>query len=465
MGRLFNILALIGVFPIAMRAAERPNIVLILADDLGYADIGSFGAKDFETPKLDRMANEGRRFTDFYVGGPACTPSRAALMTGCYPVRAGFADQIAYRADGTFSQSRVLWPNSKWGLNAAEVTVPEVLRDAGYVTGMVGKWHLGDAPKFNPVHHGFVEFFGAPYSHDMKPYYFLRGETKVPGTPDLDHHVGRYTEEATKFIRKAAATNKPFFLYFAHHNPHTPLVASENFKGKTKRGAYGDAVAELDWSVGKVLDELRTLNLDKRTLVIFTSDNGPWLVRGEQGGSATPFRGGKGTTYEGGMREPCVMWWPGTIRAGTTCHEIAATLDFLPTFAVLAGVKPPSDRTIDGHDIRPLLNDDEAKTPWKAFYFYLGNELHAVRSGEWKLRSKNNFFNENIYRKDAPKELEIPEALYNLRLDPGEQKSVLKDHPQIAKRLESYLEDARADLGDSLTGVAPKHARPPGQVD
>ncbi len=453
------------LLPSSALSTERPNIIVILADDLGYADIGSFGAKDHETPELDRMAKEGRRFTDFYVGACACTPSRAALMTGCYPVRAGFADQISYRANGTFSHSRVLWPNSKWGLNPAEVTIPEVLRDAGYTTGMVGKWHLGDAPMFNPVHHGFQEFFGAPYSHDMNPYYYLRGDKKLAEVPDLDHHVARYTEEATKFIRQAATGDKPFFLYIAHHNPHTPLEASEKFKGKTKRGAYGDAVAELDWSVGQVLDTLRELNLDKQTLVIFTSDNGPWLSRGEEGGSATPFRGGKGTTYEGGMREPCVMWWPGTIPAGTTCHEVAATLDFLPTFAVLAGTKPPTDRTIDGHDIRPLLTDDNAKSPWEAFYYFLGNELHAVRSGDWKLRAKNTFFNENIYRKNAPKEPEIPAALYNLRLDPGEQKSVLKNHPKIVARLEGLLQDARRDLGDSLTGVKPTNARPPGKAE
>ncbi len=465
MHRRLSICLVVSLLSSIAAAAERPNIVVIFADDLGYADIGSFGAKDFETPELDRMAKEGRRFTDFYVGAPACTASRAALMTGCYPVRAGFADQIAQRADGGFSPSRVLWPNAKFGINSNEVTVAEVLRDAGYVTGMVGKWHLGDAPKFNPVHHGFMSFFGAPYSHDMKPYYFLRGETKVPGTPDLDHHVRLYTDEATKFIRESAAKKKPFFLYLAHHNPHTPLVMSEKFKGKTKRGAYGDAVSELDWSVGRILDTLRQLKLDKQTMVIFTSDNGPWLIRGEKGGSATPLRGGKGSTYEGGMREPCVMWWPGKIPAGTTCHEIAATLDFLPTFAAFAGTKPPTDRTIDGHDIRPLLTSDEAKTPWKAFYYYFGNELHAVRSGEWKLRATNIFYNENIYRKDAPKDLGIPEALYNLRLDPGEQKSVLKDHPKIAHRLEALLDQARADLGDSLTGVKPTNARPPGEVD
>ena len=444
-------------------AGERPNIVVILADDMGYSDIGSFGAKDFETPHLDRMAREGRRFTDFYVGGPACTPSRAALMTGCYPVRAGFADQVAYRSDGTFSQSRVLWPNSRFGINADEVTIPEVLCDAGYATGMIGKWHLGDEPKFNPVHHGFMEFFGAPYSHDMKPYYYLRGNKQLPEVVDLDHHVRRYTEEALAFVHKHRS--EPFFLYVAHHNPHTPLVASENFKGKTKRGAYGDAVSELDWSVGQIINDLRKLKLDERTLVIFTSDNGPWLVRGELGGSATPLRGGKGTTYEGGVREPCVMWWPGTIPAGTVCHEVAATMDLFPTFASLAVAKLPSGRTIDGHDIRPLLTDDQAKSPWEALYYYLGNELHAVRSGQWKLRAKNNFFNENIYRKDAPKDLEIPEALYDLRLDPGEQKSVLKDHPQVVKRLRGYLRDARADLGDSLTGIAPTNVRPSGRAD
>src|SRR5262245_20526955 len=328
-------------------AAERPNIVVILADDLGYSDIGPFGAKDFETPNLDRMAKEGRRFTDFYVGGPACTPSRAALMTGCYPVRAGFADQVAHRADGTFSHSRVLWPNSKWGINPDEMTIPEVLRDAGYATGMVGKWHLGDAPMFNPVHHGFDEFFGAPYSHDMKPYYYLRGEKKLPDEEvDLNHHVQRYTEESLKFIRKHR--DQPFFLYIAHHMPHTPLVQSEGFKSKSKRGPYGDSVEELDWSVGEVLNALSMLKLDQKTLVVFTSDNSPWLMRGEAGGSARPFKGGKGTTFEGGMREPCVMWWPGTIPADTTCSEVAATMDLLPTFAALAGAELPKDRTIDG---------------------------------------------------------------------------------------------------------------------
>jgi arylsulfatase A len=447
-------------------AAERPNIVVIFADDLGYSDIGSFGANDIETPSLDRMAREGRRFTDFYVGAPACTASRAALMTGCYPVRAGFADEIAGRANGTYSHSRVLWPNSKYGIHDEEITMAEVLRDAGYTTGMVGKWHLGDAPQFNPMRHGFMDFFGAPYSHDMKPYYYLRGEERLDEEIDLDDQVRRYTDEAVAFIRRAAAaTDKPFFLYLAHHMPHTPLVASAAFKGKSKRGPFGDAVSELDWSVGQLLDTLRELKLDQQTLVIFTADNGPWLVKGEHGGSARPLRGGKGTTYEGGMREPCVMWWPGMIPADSTCSEVAATMDFLPTFAAMAGAKLPSDHKIDGHNILPLMTSDDAKSPWKALYYFLGNELHAVRSGPWKLRAKNNFFNEDIYRKDAPKDLVMPAALYNVRNDPGEQKSVIKDHPKIVKRLEAYLADARADLGDSLTGVKPTNAREPGRTE
>jgi arylsulfatase A len=444
-------------------AAERPNFIVILADDLGYADVGCFGATEIKTPQLDRMAKEGRRFTDFYVGGPTCTPSRAALLTGCYPVRAGFDDAISRRADGGVSPSRVLHANATLGLNSDEVTVAELLKDAGYATGMIGKWHLGDAPQFNPTYHGFNEFFGVPYSNDMEPYYFLRGAERLPEPIDRDNQIRRYTDEASAFIRKHR--DKPFFLYFAHAMPHTPLAASNAFRGKSKRGPFGDAVEEIDWSVGQILDTLRELKLDERTLVVFTSDNGPWHARGENGGSATPLRGGKGSTYEGGVREPCIMWWPGTIPADSVCRQVAATMDFLPTFAALAGAKLPTNRTIDGHDIRPLLTDDKAKSPWTALYYYFGNELHAVRSGPWKLRAKNHLLNENIYRRDARAEVSIPPALYNLHRDPGEQKSVLDDHPNITKRLQKLLDQARADLGDSLTGVKPTNARPIGHAD
>jgi arylsulfatase A len=451
---------------ITVSAAERPNIIVIFADDLGYNDLGCFGAQEIETPQLDRMAEEGRRFTDFYVGGPTCTPSRAALLTGCYPVRAGFNDAIALQTDGRISPSRVLWANSKYGLHTDEVTVAEVLRDAGYATGMIGKWHLGDAPKFNPVHHGFDEFFGVPYSNDMKPYYYLRGAERLSEPVDRDNQIRRYTEEARAFIRKHR--DGPFFLYFAHAMPHTPLAASEKFQGKSERGRYGDAVQEIDWSVGQILDSLRELDVADNTLVVFTSDNGPWHPRGEDGGSAFPLRGAKGSTYEGGVRVPCIMWWPNTIPPATVSPQVAATMDFLPTFAALAGAVPPSDRTIDGHDIRPLLTDDNARSPWKSLYYYFGNELHAVRSGPWKLRAENHLLNENIYhfrRVPGSAEVAIPAALYNLHRDLGEQKSVLNDHPKIAKRLQGYLDKARADLGDALTAVDPTNARPTGRIE
>jgi arylsulfatase A-like enzyme len=451
------------IVPSAVCGNERPNFIVILADDLGYNDLGCFGSKLIRTPQLDRMAREGRRFTDFYVGGPTCTPSRIALLTGCYPVRAGFGDFIARRTDGGVSPSRVLWPNADFGIHPDEVTLPELLRDAGYATGMIGKWHLGDAPEFNPVHHGFDEFFGAPYSNDMEPYYYLRGAERLTEPVDRDNQIRRYTQEAIAFLREHR--DEPFFLYFAHAMPHTPLAASEQFRGTSKRGLYGDAVEEIDGSVGQLRDVLQELDLAEKTLVVFTSDNGPWYARGEAGGSAFPLRGAKGSTYEGGVRVPCVMCWPQRVAAGSVCREVAATMDLLPTFAALAGTKPPADRTIDGHDIRPLLTRDEARSPWKALYYYFGNELHAVRSGPWKLRARNHLLNENIYQRDASNEVAIPAALYHLRRDPGEQKSVLADHPNVVKRLERYLAEARADLGDSLTGVAPTNARPVGHLD
>jgi arylsulfatase A-like enzyme len=386
-----------------------------------------------------------------------------ALLTGCYPVRAGFGDGVSHRPDGSPAPGRVLYANSPYGLHPDEITVAEVLRDAGYATGLVGKWHLGDAPEFNPLHHGFDEFFGVHYSNDMKPYYYLRGTERVEEPIDRDNQTRRYTEEALAFIRKHR--DEPFFLFVAHTMPHTPLAASESFRGKSPRGLYGDAVSEVDASAGEILDTLRELDLDERTVVIFTSDNGPWLVRGEHGGSATPLRAGKGTTYEGGVRVPCIMWQPGKIPAGTVCREIAATMDFMPTFAALAGTHAPTDRTIDGHDIRPLLVDDDAKSPWDVLYYYFGNELHAVRSGPWKFRAQNNLFNQDIYWRNAPTSVKIPPALYNLERDPGEQKSVMQDHPEIVERMRGYLKNARSDLGDALRGVRPTNARKIGRRD
>ncbi len=457
------LLALLYTFTVA-HAAERPNFIIIFADDLGYADLGCYGAKEIKTPAIDGMALEGRKFTDFYVASPTCTPSRASLLTGCYPLRAGFDDAIAVRKDGSLSPGRVLWPGSPMGLNPDEITVGEVLQNAGYATGMIGKWHLGDRPEFNPINHGFDEFFGVLYSNDMSPYEYFRGTERLKEPLVRDQQLKRYTEEAIDFIRRH--NHEPFFLYLAHAMPHTPLAVSERFKGRSQRGKYGDVVAEIDWSVGEILEFVRSSKLDNKTLVLFTSDNGPWLRRGEHGGLATPLRGGKGTTYEGGVRVPCLMWHPGTIPAETECNEIATTMDILPTFAAMSGGEVPSDRTIDGHNISSLvLGEPEGTSPYDYLLYYFGNELHAVRSGRWKLRARNHYRNENIYNFSAPNDVFLPAALYDLERDPGEQKSVLKDHPKIVARLQGYLDMARADLGDSLTGIKPTNVRSIGKIE
>jgi arylsulfatase A len=443
-------------------SASKPNFIVILADDLGYADLGCFGAVDMSTPHLDRMADQGMRLTNFHVSAPTCTASRASLMTGCYPVRVGMGDVIAPRADGSVSPSRVLWPNSPYGISPDEILLPEVLKENGYRTGMIGKWHLGDPPAFNPVRHGFDEFFGVFFSNDMEPYAYYRNEQKLDEPIDRDLQVKRYTSEAIDFIKRNK--EEPFFLYFAHAMPHVPLAASPDFRGKSKRGLYGDAVSEVDWSVGQLLDALREHGLDENTLVIFTSDNGAWLARGEEGGLNAPFRGGKGGSYEGGFCVPTIAWRPGTVPAGATCDELASTMDLLPTFAKQAGGKAPTDRIIDGHDVTPLLHGEEgAKSPWEAFYYYFGNELHGVRSGKWKFRTKNLLKNENIYyqlwRETEIGDSPIPPALYDFSRDVSEQKPVQRQHPKIVKRLQGYLDEARHDLGDSLTGIPPANAR------
>lgn len=445
-------------------AAEPQNFVVIFADDLGYNDLGCYGSPLIKTPEIDRMAKEGRRFTDFYVASPTCTASRAGLLTGCYPVRAGIGDSIAETASGWVSPSRVFHANAPFGLNVDEITIADMLKAEGYRTGMVGKWHLGDAQEFNPIHQGFEEYFGVPYSNDMKPYYYLRGTERLDEEMNRDQQVRRFTDEALSFIKKHQ--DEPFFLYLAHAMPHTPLAASETFRDKSPRGLYGDAVAEVDSSTGEILQLLRELQLDKSTLVIFLSDNGPWLSQAENGGSAFPLRAGKGTSYEGGVRVPCVMWQSGMVPENTDCTEVATAMDFLPSFASMVGIQPPQDRVIDGKDIGPLIRGEPgAKSPWEYLYYYFGNELHAVRSGRWKLRAKNKMINENIYAYRSPKvaDVPIPPALYDLKYDPGEQKSVRKHHPEIVKRLEAALNRAREDLGDALTGVEPTNARPLGR--
>ncbi len=444
-------------------ATGQPNFVIILADDLGYNDLSCFGSPLIKTPNIDAIAAKGAKFTDFYVM-PSCTPSRAALMTASLPTRVGFGDNLQH-VNGRFSPSQVVHPDSPYGLNPDEVTLPEILKSAGYSTGMVGKWHLGDAEKFNPVHHGFDYYFGVPYSNDMKPFYYLQGAKRLDEKPNNDLLTKRFTKEAVGFIEKQG--DKPFFLYLAHVMPHTPLGASPEFKGKSPRGEFGDAVQELDWSVGQVMDALEKKGVVDNTLVVFLSDNGPWHARGENGGNATPLRGAKGSTYDGGVKVPCVMQWPGVIEPGTVTGEVATVMDFLPTFAGLAGAadKVPTDRVLDGKDIAGLIKGEAgAKSPHERIFYYFGDELHGVRSGKWKLRAENNMKNENVYMREwRETTVTIPMALYNLETDPGEQKDVSKHNEAVVKRLQGYLDAARKDTGDTLTGVKGSGGRPVGR--
>ena len=410
-----------------------PNFVLIFVDDQGYGDIGCFGATDIRTPNLDRMAREGRRFTDFYALAPVCSASRAALMTGCYPPRVGI--------------NGVLFPRHRIGLNAKETTVAELLRARGYATACVGKWHLGHLPEFLPTSHGFDSYFGIPYSNDMdkakSPGKCTAGldlayenddstfwnvplmrDTEIVERPAKQVDLTlRYTKEAVKFIR--ANKERPFFLYLAHTMPHIPLYATAGFKGKSKRGPYGDVIEEIDASVGTVLEAIKENGLDARTLVVYTSDNGPWLSMKHHGGSAKPLRAGKFTTFEGGMRVPMIARWPGRIPAGSVSAEVAATFDLLPTFAKLAGGALPK-QTIDGKDISALLVAADARSPHEAFYFYRGGKLQSVRQGKWKL---------HLGKPGRGKKKAAAPLLYDLSRDIGETKDVAGAEPQIVERI------------------------------
>jgi arylsulfatase A-like enzyme len=442
------------------RGADRPpNVLVILSDDLGYADLGCYGAPQIKTPRLDRLAGEGMRFTDFYAAANVCTPSRAALLTGCYPQRVSLGE---VKRAGDANSSRVLYSNSPYGLNPDEITLAEIMKSRGYATGMVGKWHLGDAKEFLPTRQGFDSYFGIPYSNDMTPLVFIRGEEVVERDPPQASIADRYTEESIAFIKKNR--DKPFFLYLAHNAPHTPIDVPPAWRGKSAGGLYGDVVEHLDHNIGRVLDTLADEKLAENTLVIFTSDNGPWHIRGEQGGNATPLRAGKGTTYEGGMRVPCIVRWPAKIPAASVCRELATQMDLYPSLAAIAEAKLPTDRIIDGKEITDLLfAKPGAKSPHDAFFYYSGNRLSAVRAGEWKLKLRTTLQEETEYGKIDNPQTPIEPKLYNLLVDPGEQKSVLKDHPEIVARLNDLAARAREDLGDARMGVVGKNVRPVGE--
>lgn len=454
--------------------AGRPlNVVLIFADDLGYGDVGAFGAADIKTPNIDQLAAEGTRFTNFYVAQPVCTASRAALMTGCYSNRVGLFGALNH-------ESRI-------GIAASEYLLPEMLKSKGYATAAFGKWHLGLQPELLPTRHGFDEFFGIPYSNDNGPLHgsqkglpplpLIDGEKTVAYDPDQSQFTRMFTQRACAFIEKNRA--RPFFLYLPHVMPHVPIFASEAFKGRSSRGLYGDVVEELDWGVGEVLAALKRHDLDRNSLVIFTSDNGPFLSYGNHAGSAKPLREGKLTTWEGGVRSPCIMRMPGTVPAGRTCDELTATIDLWPTLAGVVGAALP-DQKIDGLDIWPLIRGDaEARTPREAYYYYAGEELQAVRSGDWKLHFAHDYLTSDSppgrdgrpanYANMKPLAMSVsglagiasrhgyvvrrqPQALFNLNDDVGETRDVAAEHPDVVARLTKLAENARADLGDTLTG-------------
>lgn len=428
-----------------------PNIVLINCDDLGYGDLGCYGSPLNKTPVLDRLAADGVRFTDFYMASPVCSPSRGAMLTGCYPSRIGFS---------TFNGHHVLYPRDDVGLNPSEVTIARLLKQVDYATALVGKWHCGDQPAFLPTRHGFDRYYGLPYSNDMgirdspnsrkrnyPPLPLLRDEDVVQEQPDLASLTERYVEEAVGFMR--ANRGRPFFLYFAHMYVHLPLSVPQRFMTQSGNGVYGAAVECIDWAAGALLFELAKLGLSENTLVIFTSDNGSYP---NHGGSNAPLRGWKGTTWEGGQRVPCIMRWPARIPAGTMCRELATAMDFYPTLASLAGGEVPTDRTIDGKDIAALmLEPDRARPPHDAFFYSYHDRLEAVRSGGWKLRVRK--------RDDEVREL------YNLKDDVGESVNLYEQHPDIVKALEKKLDVWREDLGDAAVGVKGRNVRPCGKVD
>lgn len=405
-----------------------PNVVIIFADDLGYGDLGCFGHPTIATPHLDRMAREGMRLTQFYVAACVCTPSRAALLTGRLPIRNGMCS----------NKRRVLFPDSIGGLPDREVTIAELLKSKNYATACVGKWHLGHLPQFLPTRQGFDSYYGIPYSNDMKPAVLLRGAQPIEDPVDQTTLTARYTAEAVGFIRQHR--EQPFFLYFAHTFPHVPLFASEKFKGQSRRGLYGDVVEELDWSVGQVLDALRELKLAEKTLVVFTSDNGPWLIKNERGGSAGLLRGGKGSTWEGGMREPTIAWWPYTIPAGTVSDALASTTDLLATVSALADVPLPDDRTLDSYDLRPVLIE-QGDSPRKSLLYYRGQKLMAARLGPWKA----HFMTQAGYRQRKPEQHDPP-LLFHLEHDPSERHNLAEEHPEVIAQIRELVSKHEADL-------------------
>ncbi|MGD9558220.1 MAG: sulfatase [Mangrovibacterium sp.] len=460
-------------------AGRQPNIVLIYIDDMGYGDLSCFGATQYKTPNLDRMASQGMRFTNFYVSQAVCSASRAGLLTGCYSNRVGITG--------------ALMPTAKIGLNPAEETIAEVLKKQKYRTAAIGKWHLGHHREFLPLQQGFDEYTGLPYSNDMWPVFYdgtrnvaqaysrklaypelplIKGNDKVRELKTLDDQselTTLYTETAVDFIKRNKSN--PFFLYLAHSMCHVPLAVSDKFKGKSEQGLLGDVLMEIDWSVGEILKTLEQTGLSGNTLVIFASDNGPWLNFGNHAGSTGGLRQGKGTSFEGGQRVPCLMKWPGVIPEGVICNKLAATIDILPTLAAITGAPLP-EKQIDGVNILPLMKGDSGAEPRQyLYYYYQKNSLEAVRKGNWKLVLPHKYrsYEGVMPGKDGyPGEYAQAEttlALYDMRRDPGERYDVKEFYPEVVEELMKLVEQAREDLGDDLTGRPGKNRREPGKTE
>ena len=460
------LLLLLAAF--GLHAADRPpNVVIIFCDDLGYADIGPFGQKAFATPNLDRMAAEGRCLTNFHVSSAVCSASRSALITGCYHNRVGIHGALG--------------PGAKIGLQPSEMTIADMLKSRGYATGMSGKWHLGDRPEWLPLAQGFDEYLGLPYSNDMWPHHPQAKPGAYPKLPLIDGDrvldpevtaddqrqlTTRYTERAVAFIERNK--ERPFFFYLAHSMPHVPLFVSDKFAGKSGAGLFGDVIQEIDWSVGQVLDALKRAGVDEHTLVLFTSDNGPWLSYGDHAGSAGPLREGKGTSWDGGTRVPCVVRWPGKIPAGTRTDTIAMTIDVLPTLAALTGTKLQTQK-LDGLNVWPILSGaPDAKNPHEAYAtWYARNELQSVTNGHWKL----------VFPHTYRSAVDMPRAtggipsnykpvklgkmmLYDLTADIGETTDRSAEQPEIVARLSKFADKMRAELGDTLAGATGSEVRP-----
>jgi arylsulfatase A len=450
----------------ATKSKRSPNFIIIMTDDQGYQDVGVYGAEGFETPHLDKMASEGMRFTDYYVASSVCSPSRAALMTGCYPMRVGIT-HVLFPTGPIYTKGV-----DNMGLSTKEKTIASMLKTKGYATGCYGKWHLGHHKEFLPLSHGFDEYFGIPYSNDMwpatdpsyPPLPLVDGYETIETEPDQSQITTRYTERAVEFIKKNK--DNPFFVYMPHSMPHVPLFVSDKFKGKSKQGMYGDVIMEIDWSVGQILKTVKELGLDNDTFVMFTSDNGPWLCYGNHSGAAKPLREGKRTSFDGGQRVPCIMRWPGTIPAAVDCNEMVTSMDLLPTVAAFSGAALPENK-IDGKEISDILKQkDGAQSPHEAFYFYLLRDLEAVRSGKWKLHFPHKYFSVEKVANDGERgsyfTTETELALFDLEADIGETTNVAAQYPEVVEKLKALADKAREELGDGdKMGIG---AREPGRI-